>query len=184
MPYKRQSIGKKKRFEIFARDEFTCRYCGDQPPNVQLVIDHVRPVAEGGGNDATNLITACFDCNSGKGKTVLETLAPNDQDTARMAQEFMEQKRLAQLAREAADARDEICQVYIDRLCSVLGAESIDKRNANRLVRVGARHGPDKVFEWLDYASDMVSYHTESNVMKYFNGIVRRQDEVSEVMNG
>ena len=44
---KRQSMSKRLRFEIFARDEFTCRYCGKQPPEVQLVIDHIHPVADG-----------------------------------------------------------------------------------------------------------------------------------------
>jgi len=60
MANKRKSIGKKKRFEVFARDEFTCRYCGKQPPEVQLVIDHIKPVIEGGTNETTNLITACW----------------------------------------------------------------------------------------------------------------------------
>jgi hypothetical protein len=34
---------------------------------VILNVDHIMPVAEGGTNDIMNLITSCFDCNSGKG---------------------------------------------------------------------------------------------------------------------
>ena len=64
---KRIPIGKKLRFDVFKRDGFTCQYCGRMAPDVVLQIDHVDPVKNGGGNDVLNLITACFDCNSGKG---------------------------------------------------------------------------------------------------------------------
>ena len=37
-------------------------------PDVILEIDHIKPVAEGGDNNILNLITACRDCNRGKGK--------------------------------------------------------------------------------------------------------------------
>ena len=36
-----------------------------------LEVDHIVPVIENGGNDAMNLITACFNCNRGKGKRTL-----------------------------------------------------------------------------------------------------------------
>ena len=32
-----------------------------------LQVDHIEPVTEGGSNDITNLITACEECNQGKG---------------------------------------------------------------------------------------------------------------------
>lgn len=63
---KRKSLSKKIRFEIFKRDSFTCQYCGQKAPDVILHIDHIIPVAEGGDNHITNLLTACFSCNSGK----------------------------------------------------------------------------------------------------------------------
>ena len=62
------SIGKKLRFEIFKRDDFTCQYCGKQTPNCILEVDHILPVSEGGTDDPNNLISSCFDCNRGKGK--------------------------------------------------------------------------------------------------------------------
>ena len=64
---KRKSLSKKIRFEVFKRDLFTCQYCGATPPNTVLEIDHIKPVASGGENQEDNLITACFDCNRGKG---------------------------------------------------------------------------------------------------------------------
>lgn len=62
----RKAIPKKIRFEVLKRDKFTCQYCGRQAPDVVLNIDHITPIAKGGTNDITNLITSCFDCNSGK----------------------------------------------------------------------------------------------------------------------
>jgi hypothetical protein len=64
---RRTAISKKLRFEVFKRDSFACVYCGQSAPTVILQIDHLRPVAIGGGNDILNLATACADCNSGKG---------------------------------------------------------------------------------------------------------------------
>ncbi len=63
---RRRSLGKRLRFEIFKRDGFTCQYCGAQPPNGVLVVDHIIPVAGGGTGDPLNLITACETCNQGK----------------------------------------------------------------------------------------------------------------------
>lgn len=66
MAGKRKAISKKLRFEIFKRDSFTCQYCGKSAPDVVLNVDHINPVANGGGVDILNLITSCVDCNSGK----------------------------------------------------------------------------------------------------------------------
>jgi len=68
---KTKNITKKIRFEIFKRDSFTCQYCGKSAPDVVLEVDHVKPKSKGGGNEVTNLITSCFDCNRGKGKREL-----------------------------------------------------------------------------------------------------------------
>jgi 5-methylcytosine-specific restriction endonuclease McrA len=37
-------------------------------------LDHRRPVTRGGGNDAGNLVTACWPCNASKGNLTLEEL--------------------------------------------------------------------------------------------------------------
>jgi hypothetical protein len=63
----RLPLSKKLRFEVFKRDGFKCQYCGGHPPGKILEVDHIDPVVNGGSNDETNLITACFDCNRGKG---------------------------------------------------------------------------------------------------------------------
>lgn len=63
---KRKAISNKTRFEVFKRDSFKCQYCGKSAPEAILRCDHIQPVAKGGDNSIMNLITACFECNSGK----------------------------------------------------------------------------------------------------------------------
>lgn len=59
---RRKGISKKLRFEVFKRDSFKCQYCGESAPDVLLEVDHIKPVASGGDNEITNLITVCKDC--------------------------------------------------------------------------------------------------------------------------
>jgi 5-methylcytosine-specific restriction endonuclease McrA len=64
----RRPIHPRVRFVVLLRDDFTCRYCGASRENgAVLELDHVVPVAAGGGNEASNLVTACTECNAGKG---------------------------------------------------------------------------------------------------------------------
>lgn len=62
-------VSRRLRFEILRRDNYTCRYCGASAPDAPLTVDHVIPRALGGDDEPTNLVTACQDCNSGKGST-------------------------------------------------------------------------------------------------------------------
>lgn len=52
---------------LFARDGFTCVYCGAVLPPEQLTVDHVQPRARGGDGSGGNLVTACGPCNVRKG---------------------------------------------------------------------------------------------------------------------
>lgn len=65
-------ITPKLRFTVLARDNFRCQYCGHSADDgARLDIDHVMPRSEGGKTVLGNLRTACQDCNSGKGKTLM-----------------------------------------------------------------------------------------------------------------
>jgi hypothetical protein len=55
------------RFAVFRRDNYSCRYCGRRAPFVVLHIDHVEAWSRGGANRIENLVTACQECNLGKG---------------------------------------------------------------------------------------------------------------------
>ena len=60
------AVSKRVRYEVFRRDNNRCRYCGATAPDAPMTIDHVIPVALGGSDDPSNLVTACRDCNAGK----------------------------------------------------------------------------------------------------------------------
>lgn len=68
------SISNSRRFLIFERDGFTCRYCGRRAPDVSLQADHVHPKSKGGSDHDENLVTACVDCNMAKRARVLTDL--------------------------------------------------------------------------------------------------------------
>jgi 5-methylcytosine-specific restriction endonuclease McrA len=57
-----------KRFAVLERDGFKCVYCGRGPNDgVVLHVDHVEPRWIGGPARLENLVTACAECNMGKG---------------------------------------------------------------------------------------------------------------------
>lgn len=58
------------RHAILARDGERCRYCGTFDGPFQ--IDHVWPIALGGGDEPENLVVACRTCNASKGAKPLE----------------------------------------------------------------------------------------------------------------
>lgn len=56
---------------LFARDDYTCQYCGRHRSELRgrqfLTRDHVLPVSRGGANDWENVVTSCSTCNNRKG---------------------------------------------------------------------------------------------------------------------
>ena len=49
---------------VFARDSWTCQYCGT---TAHLTVDHVMPRSRGGPSDWENIVTSCAPCNRRKG---------------------------------------------------------------------------------------------------------------------
>ncbi len=58
------------RRSIFARDGYTCQYCGHTGKD--LTIDHVIPRRLGGRTDWENLVCCCRKCNTKKGDKSLQ----------------------------------------------------------------------------------------------------------------
>ncbi|MGI8585223.1 MAG: HNH endonuclease [Thermoleophilaceae bacterium] len=50
---------------IFARDRWTCQYCGRE--RGKLTVDHVIPRSKGGSSAWDNIVTCCAPCNRRKG---------------------------------------------------------------------------------------------------------------------
>ena len=63
-----------QRFDILARDDFTCRYCGAKPPLKTLEVDHVIPRSLGGKATMDNGVTACGPCNKGKRDKLIQEI--------------------------------------------------------------------------------------------------------------
>lgn len=56
---------------LFARDQYTCQYCGrpkvDLKKSERLTREHVKPISRGGTDVWENVTTACSTCNHKKG---------------------------------------------------------------------------------------------------------------------
>ena len=61
---------------LFARDRYTCQYCGRPRAELRgrdfLTRDHVIPLSRGGLNTWDNVLTACSPCNNRKGNRLPE----------------------------------------------------------------------------------------------------------------
>jgi len=55
------------RVNIYARDGYRCQYCGDKFSMNELTYDHVKPRAQGGKTEWTNIVSCCVRCNGWKG---------------------------------------------------------------------------------------------------------------------
>lgn len=55
------------RFNVYARDENTCQYCGRRYSRAELNLDHVVPRAQGGSTTWENVVCSCVACNLRKG---------------------------------------------------------------------------------------------------------------------
>lgn len=169
----RKSLSKKIRFEIFKRDKFTCQYCGKQPPDIVLVVDHINPVALGGNNDEMNLITSCESCNQGKGAKALEPV-PNrpdaDLEWLEMQQEIAELRRYQLLKKR----RDEIITEIIEEL-SDLWWEIVDAKYApsDMIFRNWLRFAtPDQIEDSIRILATKDFLNNMSDRIKYCSGIL------------
>ncbi len=55
-----------ERATVFARDAFTCQYCGCRVTLRTGTRDHVQPRSRGGRDALSNIVTACATCNQRK----------------------------------------------------------------------------------------------------------------------
>lgn len=79
-------IRKEKRQAIYGRDDHCCVYCGADLRGGCATLDHVTARELGGGNEASNLVTARLSCNSRKQDLPLRKFLatiPNGTDVAR-----------------------------------------------------------------------------------------------------
>lgn len=96
------AVSKRLRFEVLRRDNHTCRYCGRSAPAVRLQVDHVVPETLGGRDEASNLVTACEECNAGKSSVPPDAPIVDDvaQDAVRWSRALQEAARIRRADRE------------------------------------------------------------------------------------
>jgi HNH endonuclease len=119
------SVSKSVRFEVFARDAFTCQYCGRRPPDVVLELDHIHPRSKGGTDEIVNLLTSCYACNRGKSAKVISDVAPRpdadlvflkvQQEIAEVKRFLAAKKKLDVLHRQAIEALQNTWSEYLTR---------------------------------------------------------------------
>jgi hypothetical protein len=162
------------RFEVFKRDSFTCRYCGEVAPKAILEVDHVHPRALGGTDDLENLVTSCFVCNRGKGARPLDQVVRDPADINERTYELAERElqlesynywRRRAAEREAKEL-DELhalwCSYFKDwawneqsakRFLRDLGvavvSEAIETAVAHSDARGGSRNRPDDSWRYF-----------------------------------
>jgi hypothetical protein len=112
------TVSKRLRFEILRRDNHACRYCGRSAPEVELTVDHVVPTTLGGGDEPSNLVAACRDCNSGKSSVSADAVVVDDvaQDAIRWARAMKDATRIDRRKRSSdhkfvADFGDRIATI-------------------------------------------------------------------------
>ena len=179
------AVGKKRRFEVFKRDAFTCAYCGRKPPTVTLEVDHIIPVAEGGGDDYENLATSCFDCNRGKSAGLLDDRAPvpNVAEQTELMREREAQLReyhaVKQAERERKDRDFAECWNYWFKLWDVETMRRWETPFEGYLRKAIGVLGVDEVKEAMDIAHDRCGY-LSSKPAKYLGGVLRRKIAAAE----
>ena len=167
---KRKSISKKLRFEVFKRDNFTCQYCSAKPPKVPLEIDHIIPVIKGGTNDDYNLITACFDCNRGKGKHSLENSMPTqDEQIDRLKEAHLQYKIYLKFLKDTAKQQTQTVQMVCDVYEEIYYGETFTPKFRISIKQFIDKLGVDEVI--LAMEKSIQKCYRQSDVPKYFCGI-------------
>lgn len=87
------------RRQLFDRDGWRCRYCGEPLDSTTVTLDHIMPVSRGGTNDADNLASACMMCNSIKSGRTIEEVAAQILAT-------VQRRRAAQSVEQPGDLRE------------------------------------------------------------------------------
>ena len=121
------------RANIYARDHYTCQYCGHVFPTGDLTFDHVVPVAQSGRKDWENIVTCCITCNRRKGGRTPEQ-APCVSSGTRDGRQGA---RVAHHHRPARHARELARLSLLERR-----ARRRRLRSSRRARRNGAHRGP------------------------------------------
>ena len=154
---KRKAISPKTRFEVFKRDKFVCQYCGDSPPGITLEVDHIKPVSKGGTNIIVNLVTSCWDCNSGKSNRELDdnSVVIKQKKQLDLLQENREQmKMMLEWSDELQDIDNEKNRELVKRINKKMFPRVVTEGFEKRFANITKKHVLPDVLEAIEIASD------------------------------
>ncbi len=143
-------------------------------------VDHVVSVADGGGNDFDNLVSACSRCNGGKSAQSLGGLTCTTEVLNNVTDEKERNHNLIQEMREVIESRKEMRQEVVNIVCEAYNQESftISENDISAIARMIQRYGAALVIEWLDSAgSRCVPLH---QTVRYVRGCARTYRERKE----
>lgn len=168
---KRRPIPVSKRFEVFKRDSFKCQYCGKSAPEVTLQIDHIKPVSKGGTNTIMNLITACADCNYGKGAKQLDdnsTIEKQKRQLDELSDRREQMKMMLEWREEISSLVDSQVD-YIDGLLSAAFDASLTDEGKKGVKGLISKYGFSEVLQAADIG--FAKYKTASYALDKLGGI-------------
>jgi hypothetical protein len=164
---------------VFSRDGFSCRYCGAQAgqEGVELVVDHVISVVEGGDNSFDNLLTACQKCNGGKGARSLKAAPAAAEVVARIHERTATMQQQAAALSASIEARKQLEQMAVNLKCEAYGVKScrMEKGEKAHIAKLCQAYGADQVLEW--YQAAAAKRVSEYAAIRYVYGIIRRKRE-------
>lgn len=157
---KRKALSKKVRFEVFKRDSFTCQYCGASAPEAVLNVDHIKPVAKGGTNRMTNLVTACFGCNSGKSDRELsdQSVVEKQKQQLDQLQERRNQlEMMMQWHQGVTEVKDDALDMVVDyfnKKMSEYGTQILNDKGVKMVRAVAKKYPFNDVLKAIDIGFD------------------------------
>lgn len=161
-----RKISKGTRFDVFSRDEFTCKYCGRKAPDVELEVDHLIPVARGGTDEFSNLVTSCYDCNRGK----------SDKDIQQFTGGFTRDEWRDELRRRRAavleERRKRLPEVF-DHWAKCRRAPQVSDYDAKFIYNFIEIYEPELIMRAIEVAVKS----SPSNYGKYVAGVLRKLSE-------
>lgn len=147
-----------------------------------LVIDHIIPVAGGGSTDDDNLIASCRTCNQGKAARGLERIAPTPASKAKITKERRDLIKAASLAKDAAQAMQDLQRSVVEVWCDIRDTKGIDIPTLRVMMHYAKRYGLFLVGEWIAMAAMRLPEEARDDTIgRYVSGIRRSLVEKGEI---
>lgn len=166
------ALSKKIRFEVFKRDGFQCGYCGKQPPEVILEVDHIEPKSKGGSDYINNLLTACFDCNRGKSNKTLDKACGKLVDNLEILKE--KELQIKEYRKEVKKAKnrvtkdiEDVAKIYTESFPDWKLSSSFKNVSIKKFIANLPKH---EVIEAMEIACAYCENEPDATI-KYFCGI-------------